>query len=80
MVPLPFVDLVATGISVSPDFLLERIFLLANANVSTQTVNGEKRLQYRYILIPGSVVTTRTVRPPDWNDYNKVKAFYGLKD
>lgn len=84
IVPLPFIFPIDNGTSgtafLNVDFLLQDIYLSSNLNLSTITQNGVKFGQYRYILIPGSVVTTRTVRPPDWKDYNAVKAFYGLKD
>jgi hypothetical protein len=79
VVPLPFFD-VYSGISVTPDFLPQRIFLYSNADASTVPQSGQKFLQYRYILIPGSVPSGRLLKPVDLNKYNEVKAFYGLPD
>jgi len=76
--PLPYFD-VYTNISVTPEFLLQKIFLYSDVNASTVTVSGQKYLQYRYILIPGNQ-GARMAKSIDWNDYNKVKAFLGLKD
>ena len=77
--PLPLLDVFFTGLTINPEFLLQRIDLYANFNASTQTIGGQKYLQYRYILIPGSVPSGR-VRSVDWNNYNEVKAFLGLTD
>ncbi len=76
--PLPFFD-IYTLLSVSPDFFLQRIFLYADFNASTVTISGQKRLQYRYILVPGSVAG-RFSKPINWKDYNEVKAYFGLPD
>jgi hypothetical protein len=77
--PLPYFD-VYSGISVSPAFLINDIYLYADANASTVTQNGEKYLQYRYILIPGGTPGDLVVHQPDWNNYQEVKAYLGLKD
>ena len=79
VVPLPYFD-VYSGISVTVDFLPQRIFLYSNVNAGTITQGGQKFLQYRYILIPGSVSSGRLLHAVDLNNYNEVKAFYGLKD
>jgi len=77
--PLPLIDVFFYGIFINPEFLLQRIDLYSNANVSTQGSGAAKILQYRYILIPGSVPSGR-IRHVDWNNYNEVKAFLGLTD
>lgn len=52
----------------------------SNINAGTYTDNaGAKRLQYRYILIPGGAAA-RTSNTIDWKDYKAVKAYLGLKD
>lgn len=55
------------------------IFLESTYNVSSRTAStGEKIFQFRYVLIPGGVAArTATV---NWDDYNQVKAYLGLKD
>jgi Tfp pilus assembly protein PilW len=78
VVSLPYID-VFTGVSVSPEFLVQKIFLYANTNASTVTKSGAKYLQYRYILVPG-VVPARKSTQPDWNNYNQVKTYYHLND
>jgi len=82
VVPLPFIAPLNNGfdgtVFITPDFFIQDILLTANVDASTVTQNGEKFLQYRYILIPGGV--TGRSQKPDWKDYNAVKAFYGLKD
>ena len=73
--PLPYFD-VYSGVSISPTFSVQRIFMYADADASTVTQNNVKFLQYRYILIPGSV--GGVMKQTDWNDYNQVKVALGL--
>ena len=84
VVPLPFIFPLNDGSGLTAylnvDFLIQDILLTSNIDLSSVESGGIKFWQYRYILIPGGTVTTRTVRQPDWNNYNAVKAFYGLKD
>jgi hypothetical protein len=79
VVPLPYFD-VYTGVSISPAFQIQNIFLYADVDASTVTQNGSKYLQYRYILVPGSVPGNIIARPPNWNNYKEVQAYFGLKD
>ncbi len=74
---LPYFD-AYSGINITPTFLLEKINIYSNADVSTVTQNGMKYLQYRYIFIPGSNMVLRKII--DFNNYNEVKKYYGLKD
>nr|WP_295877508.1 hypothetical protein [uncultured Chitinophaga sp.] len=58
----------------------ETLEFYASMNAGTYTDNtGLKRLQYRYILIPGGT-TARKSNTVDWKDYKAVKAYLGLKD
>ncbi|HEU4858969.1 MAG TPA: hypothetical protein VFT15_04000 [Chitinophagaceae bacterium] len=75
---LPYFDIYSL-LSIEAYFRLQEIFLYSDADVSTETVSGQKYLQYRYILIPGSVPSGRR-KYVDWNNYNEVKAFLGLTD
>lgn len=75
--PLPMSD-PFYDVYCSAEFFLQTIFLYSNYDLSTVTENGVKYQQFRYILIPGG--TSARVAQPDWNDYNKIKAFYGLPD
>ena len=77
--PLPYFDVFYDVISIQPEFYVGRIFLYSTGNYSTINNNGVKRNQYRYIIIPGGV-NARVAQPVDWNDYNKVKEYLGLKD
>src|SRR5215203_3501906 len=77
VVPLPYVDLYQ-GITITPTFFLQTIELYSNIPASTITT-APKRLQYRYILIPGGVAG-RTANKINWNNYAEVKAYLGLKD
>ena len=73
--PLPYFD---GDFIINPTYALQEIFLVANVNASTFTDNGVKRLQYRYVLVPGGTEASRA--SVDWNDYNAVKVHLGLKD
>ena len=54
------------------------IALYSNYNLSSRTnSSGEKVFQYRYIIIPGGVSARSAV---NWDDYNQVKSYLGLKD
>lgn len=79
VVLLPFLD-IYSGISITPSFTINNIFLYANADASTVTDGNVAYYQYRYVLIPGGVSGNAVVHPPDWKDYNAVKAFYHLPD
>ena len=78
--PLPILDPFFTGVIINPEFLLQKIDLYSNFNASTFTDAGLKYLQYRYILIPGSVAGRLSKPAVDWNNYNEVKAYLGLTD
>jgi hypothetical protein len=54
------------------------ILLYSNYNLSSGTSNGEAYGQFRYILIPGGVAARVAV--VNWNDYNQVKSYLGLKN
>lgn len=77
--PLPYFDVIYDVISIQPEFYVGRIYLYSTGNYGTFTQNNLKRNQYRYILIPGGV-NARVIQPVDWNDYNQVKKYLGLKD
>ena len=84
VVPLPYID-VYSGVSITPTFSVQDIFLYSNADASTVTQGGVTYLQYRYILIPGGttampVGVNGIKKTINWNDYNEVKAYLGLKD
>ena len=78
IVLLPFIDVYSTGLSITPFFELNNIYIYSNANASTFTIQGAKYFQYRYVLIPGGAEGNAVVHKPDWKDYNAVKAFYHL--
>lgn len=78
--PLPLSDVFFVGLYINPEFLLQKIDLYSNFNASTFTQTGQKHLQYRYILIPGSVAGRLSKPVIDWKNYNEVKAYLGLPD
>ena len=75
--PLPYSGISGVNIEVSAYAL--NIQLYANAQVSTETNNGKKIQQYRYMIFPGNtkVPTNNNV---NWSNYSAVKAYLGLKD
>ena len=82
--PLPVIDLFLFGglISVNSYFSPQTISILANADLSSFTDNGNHYFQFRYVLIPGGTAGRSTAggKKIDWNNYNEVKAYLGLKD
>ena len=76
--PLPYYD-VYTNININPTYLLQQIQLYSNADISTITVGGVKRQQYRYILIPGAVPGQKAPKV-NWNNYNEVAEYLGLSN
>lgn len=73
---LPYVE---GDAQIVPYYFVGSIELDANVNASTvtNTTTGAKNRQYRYIIIPGGASVRRNV---DWNNYEAVKAYLGLKD
>ena len=69
IVPLPYFD---GQVLIQPYYFPQTVELYSNL----QLVNG---LKARYILIPGGT-HARTGNTINWNDYNQVKAYLGLKD
>jgi len=67
IVPLPFTN---GSIFIDPAFFLNTVELYSNAQLTG--------LPVRYILIPGSV--PGRMATVDWNNYEAVKAYLGLKD
>jgi hypothetical protein len=80
--PLPLTDFayyyLAIG-SLNPYFSVGRIDLISTDDGSTETFQGAKYYQYRYILVPGGT-HARTNNSINWNDYKQVQAYLGLKD
>jgi len=66
---------------ITPIFATGLIELDANVNASTATdpATGGKFRQYRYILIPGGAAL-RMDKKINWDNYEEVKAYLGLKD
>jgi hypothetical protein len=79
VLPLP-VDVFLLGIVLSPVYEVGKITLIASDDASSfTTAAGQKAWQYRYVLIPGGTPSGRAASI-DWNNYNEVKAYLGLKD
>lgn len=80
VVSLPFTTV--TGILITPFFSPGLITLESNANAGTYTdpADGKKYLQYRYVLIPGGTAAGRNTKSINWNNYEEVKQYLGLKD
>lgn len=80
VIPLPVYEPFLVGIIINPYFQVGKINLIASDDAGTFTnTNGQKAWQYRYILIPGGTPSGRMAKI-NWNDYNAVKAYLGLKD
>ena len=75
---LPIYDAFFVGAIINPIFSRQKITLAASNDVSSFTQNGTKFFQYRYVLIPGGTNAGRT--SIDWNNYEQVKKYLGLKD
>ncbi len=85
VVPLPYFDPIYfdPAAVINPDYVPGKIILSSNYNMGTFDENGEKRFQYRYILIPGGTTAGRPAQDGkaiDWNNYKEVQAYLGLKD
>jgi len=84
IVPLPVTDAFLTGAIINAYFQPQVIILASTADVSSFTDNGNHYFQFRYILIPGGTtalpVSANGSNGINWNDYNQVKKYLGLKD
>ena len=72
-------------VRINPYYTTQLITLFSDNDVSSFTDNGNHYFQYRYILIPGGttalpVSVNGTKKSINWNNYNEVKAYLGLKD
>ena len=70
---------------INPYFTLDTISIISNYDLSSFAINGYNYFQFRYIIIPGGTSTlpvsiNGTKKSINWNDYNEVKAYLGLKD
>jgi hypothetical protein len=75
--PLPYVE--ESGIVIR--FLAYKETIEFSSNVDAGTYldqTNKKRLQYRYIIVPGGVNVRKAA--VDWNDYKAVKAYLNLKN
>ncbi len=84
VLPLPIDDAFLIGAIIDPYYQPQQITIASTADVSSFTDNGNHYFQFRYILIPGGT-TALPVGPNgnsgiNWNDYNQVKKYLGLKD
>ncbi|WP_213087041.1 hypothetical protein [Chitinophaga agrisoli] len=78
--PLPMYDGLFFNLNLLVEFVVGNIILYANQDAGTGlTQQGDKVLQYRYILIPGGTAA-RMAKTVDWKNYNAVKAYLKLKD
>jgi hypothetical protein len=73
--------LLSGTLQITPVYAPGVIELDATKNVSTvvNTQTGEKSRQYRYVLIPGGA-HVRMNKQINWNNYEEVKTYLGLKD
>ncbi|MEO7394448.1 MAG: hypothetical protein ABIU11_05850, partial [Chitinophagaceae bacterium] len=66
--PLPYNN----GLYIDVLFFLNSIQLYSNGQLTD--------FPFRYVLIPGGVLSGRGTKTVNWNDYNEVKAYLHLKD
>ncbi|HVZ97150.1 MAG TPA: hypothetical protein VG847_09770 [Chitinophagaceae bacterium] len=85
--PFLFTDTAQNPITLiaNPYFTLDTIYVLANYDLSSYQQSGYNYSQFRYIIIPGGVAGLpakigEANKPLDWNNYNAVKQYFGLKD
>ncbi len=84
IVALPYADngliFGAKDLFVFPIIQAGNIFIESTYNVGTRPSTNDPNIpvwQYRYVIIPGGMAARSGV---NWNDYNQVKAYLGLKD
>ena len=84
VLPLPITDILITGAIINPYYQSKLINLVSTADASSDSLRGFHYRQYRYILIPGGTSTFAAsingYNGINWNDYNQVKKYLGLKD
>jgi hypothetical protein len=85
--PFLFTDTLSHPVTlvINSYFSLDTISIVSNFDVSSFNQNGSNFFQFRYILIPGGttalpVSAKGTKKSINWNNYNEVKAYLGLKD
>ncbi|MBO9203171.1 MULTISPECIES: collagen-like triple helix repeat-containing protein [Niastella] len=78
VIALPFLS---GTTQITPFYEPGLIEMASNANVGTITdqASGSKVQQYRYVLIPGGT-HARMDKQINWNNYEEVKNYLGLKD
>ena len=74
--PLPYFD---GAVIINPVFFTDTIALISTADASTVTDPDGTFLQYRYVIIPGSVLPANRSRV-DLDNYMDVKRIFRLKD
>lgn len=74
IVELPYTDFVF-GLNITTQFIVGKIGIFANANLSTQTVSGTLVGQFRYVLVPGTTPASVNLK-----DYSAVKNYFKLPD
>lgn len=83
--PLPITDFFlssTTIVTVSTFYSPQSILLVSNLDLGSFVDNGNNYSQFRYILIPGGTAGRSAAggKKINWNNYNEVKAYLGLKD
>ena len=74
VISLPYND---GGDIILPIYVKGGIFLNATDDFSTYTTGGQKRWQYRYILIPGGTRAQNGLKV-NWDDYKQVQSALGI--
>ena len=74
--PLPYFD---GGLIINPVFYTDTIALVSTADASTQTDGGGTFLQYRYVVIPGSVLAAKP-ESVNLDNYLEMKKYLKLEN
>ena len=78
--PLPITDLFAftSILNLNVAFSVGEIYMYSDTDASSfTTTQNQKAWQFRYIIIPGGRPARSAI---DWNNYEQVKNYLGLKD
>ncbi len=74
-----------TTLIANPYFYVDTIGIISNYDISSAQQGGYNYQQFRYIIVPGGIAGLPAQigdakKPLDWNNYNAVKQYFGIKD
>ncbi|NSL90398.1 hypothetical protein [Chitinophaga solisilvae] len=77
IVVLPYID--ESGVMIRYLASSKLLTLVSNVNAGTANTTAGKRLQYRYVVVPGGVAA-RAANSIDWKKYTEVQQYLHLED